>query len=209
MVLTFLSLWFLWLINQSEVLRAKEILENTECSALCDRKMDEIWKNITGYEGVYAVSSKGRIKRIIGGSGICVAGKILKQFPNNRRYLQVTLCKNGEREQCCVHRLVVETFIGSCPEDMECRHLDGNSINNQLSNLKWGTKSDNERDKFLHGTDNCGIRNCNVKLTNAKVNKIRQLYATGKYTMRELAKEFNVTRPLIGYIINRIIWRHI
>jgi len=51
-----------------------------------------------------------------------------------------------------VSRLVLETFIGECPKGMECRHLDGNSQNNNLNNLKWGTREEQIADQKKHGT---------------------------------------------------------
>ncbi len=49
-----------------------------------------------------------------------------------------------------IHRSLLETFIGPCPEGMECRHLDGDPLNNNLGNLKWGTRYENMQDKIIH-----------------------------------------------------------
>lgn len=51
-----------------------------------------------------------------------------------------------------VSRLVLETFIGACPLDLECRHLDGDSLNDRLKNLKWGTRQEQIADQKRHGT---------------------------------------------------------
>ena len=69
--------------------------------------------------------------------------KPMKAGISTKGYYQVTLCKSGNHYFKYVHRLILETFVGPCPEDMECLHLDENKKNNNLENLKWGTHSEN------------------------------------------------------------------
>jgi hypothetical protein len=110
---------------------------------------NEIWKDVPGYEGLYRVSNYGQVKRLIGIG--CKQERILKfNKKSNQGHLQVDLSKNGERKKILVHRLVLKTFMGKCPNKMECRHLDGNPRNNRLDNLKWGTKNENTKDSIEH-----------------------------------------------------------
>jgi hypothetical protein len=64
-----------------------------------------------------------------------------------------------------VHRIVLEAFVGMCPEGMEARHLDGDRQNNHVSNLVWDVYVVNVSDRRAHGTDQVGDRNPNAKLT--------------------------------------------
>lgn len=186
--------------------------------------MNEIWKDILHYENWYQVSSFGRVKSLIRKHrfGYSKKEKVLQSFPNNKRYLRVDLCKDGQRDCRQVHRLVLETFIGLCPEGMECRHLDGNPQNNRLDNLQWGTASENQRDRIIHGTSNRGLTHINQgenqgahKLTEKQVLKIRRLYETksssGKrqYSQRKLASMFGVQQTTIKNVVNRKTWKHI
>jgi hypothetical protein len=66
-------------------------------------------------------------------------------------YLTVTLSEKGTTATIKLHRLVLEAFIGPRPQGMVCRHLDGNKLNNRLSNLLWGTPAENAADRVLHG----------------------------------------------------------
>lgn len=68
-------------------------------------------------------------------------------------YQQVSLFRDGSRRSFTVHHLVLTAFIGDRPDGMLCRHIDGNPANNVLDNLRWGTPSENMRDKRRHGTD--------------------------------------------------------
>lgn len=111
--------------------------------------MTERWKDINSHPGIYQVSDLGRVKRIIDGWGT-KAGKILKPRIKNDRYLQVALWYNGKRIDKPIHQLVLEAFVSSRPKGMECRHLDGNRQNNNLINLRWGTRSENQRDSIRH-----------------------------------------------------------
>ena len=76
-------------------------------------------------------------------------GRILKPFVGDRSgHLRVTI--GGKHHY--IHRLVAEVYMGACPPGMEVRHLDGNPANNNVSNLAYGTRSENVLDSVAHGT---------------------------------------------------------
>lgn len=138
-----------------------------------------------------------------------VAFRSLKLTPNNNGHLFVYLHVNSTPNKRYVHRLVLEAFVGPCPERMECRHLDGNPKNNLLSNLKWGTAVENQADRILHDTTNRGPRNGMSKLTEKDIVEIRQKYAAGGVTQVALAKEYNTAGSNICCIVNKKYWSHI
>ena len=111
--------------------------------------MDEIWRDIKNYEGLYQVSNKGRVKSLnYNRSG---KERILKPRKASNGYLQVGLVKEGERKWYCVHRLVLSTFNPNPDmENLEVNHLDENKENNMLDNLEWVTHKSN----CNHGTRN-------------------------------------------------------
>lgn len=115
----------------------------------------EVWKKIPGYDG-YEVSNLGQVRswRSRNGRGCASSPHLLKSTPFvGRPYLRVALTGNsGVVSHHRVHRLVLEAFIGSCPEGMEGCHKDGNPANNALTNLRWGTKASNFEDQITHGT---------------------------------------------------------
>ena len=106
--------------------------------------MEEIWKPVVGYEGLYEVSNLGRVKSIKY-YGI----KILKPYLGGR-YAQCDLWKNNKPKKFNVHRLVLNTF-SPCNENLECDHIDRNRYNNRLDNLRWVTRSENELNKNTKG----------------------------------------------------------
>lgn len=131
-------------------------------------------------------------------------------LPHGRSHLRVNLNKPGERSQYRrgVHRLVLEAFVGPCPEGMQCCHADGDPTNNRLSNLRWDTQESNYADRSRHGTDNQGERNGRAKLDAATVRVIRELAAAG-HTKAALARQFRVGWATVRGVINREIWRHV
>lgn len=117
----------------------------------------EIWKPVVGYEGLYEVSSHGHV-RSLDRSLPCVnrfgnpevrryRGRLLRPGPMKSGHLSVAIGKGNSR---LVHQLVLEAFVGPCPRGYECLHKDGNAANNKLSNLHWGTRSQNLIDIFYH-----------------------------------------------------------
>lgn len=140
--------------------------------------MEEIWKNIPGYEGFYEVSNIGRIKSleryiITKRYGKEVKSfkqeKILKNKIDSKGYLCVLLYKDG----CIwkrVHRLVCIAFIDNPKNKEQVNHIDGNRQNNKLENLEWCTKSENA----LHSYSVLGNRTHNRNIPDDIINKIKQ-----------------------------------
>lgn len=90
-----------------------------------------------------------------------------------------------------VHAAVCEAFHGPRPPGLVVRHLNGDCRDNRACNLEWGTRRENELDKFRHGTGRAGDRNGNSKLTDQQVAEIRRLKQAGM-TGTQIASEFGV-----------------
>ena len=96
--------------------------------------MEEIWKDIKGYEGLYQISNFGNVKSLRNNN-------ILK--PSNGEYKQVTLCYKGERKTIAIHRLVASAFIENPFNKEQINHKDENKHNNNVNNLEWCTHKEN------------------------------------------------------------------
>ena len=107
----------------------------------------ETWKSIKGYEGLYQISSNGRIKSLerLDSCGRKVRERILKPIQGNKRveYRQVSLSKNGIAKNYLIHILVAKTFIPNPNNYTDVNHKDENPKNNVVSNLEWCTPTYN------------------------------------------------------------------
>lgn len=119
--------------------------------------MTETWKPVVRYEGLYEVSDQGRV-RSLDRTEHCKDGLIRRRkgrtrIPAKNRYGYpiVGLCKDGKMKTKTIHRLVLEAFVGPCPDGLECLHKDGAPENNTIENLKWGSHSENTLDTVRHG----------------------------------------------------------
>jgi hypothetical protein len=121
-------------------------------------------------------------------------------------YFQVKISgKNGTKLKA-VHRLVLQTFVGPCPEGMEARHLDGSKYNNHLSNLAWGTRQQNSGlDKIAHGTSNRGVRNGSSIFKPGEVELIAKLIR-GNVPISIIKRIFKCGYNSIWYIKNGDHW---
>jgi len=109
--------------------------------------IEEIWKDIEGYEGSYQVSNLGRIKSLKRNtSNVCKKDKILKQKLEKYGYMRVHI----RNKSYLVHRLVALTFIPNLKNKRTVNHKDGNKLNNHICNLEWATNSEN----IKHAYDN-------------------------------------------------------
>lgn len=111
----------------------------------------ERWAPVVGYEKLYEVSDLGSVRSWHAYQGN-PGPRLLRQNWNIRGYLCVGLCDAGKRETRAVHAIVLDAFVGKCPEGEERRHLDDDPLNNRLPNLSYGTHSQNMLDQVRNGT---------------------------------------------------------
>ncbi len=121
----------------------------------------ETWKDIEGFNGVYQISQKGRVKTIervetvIDSRGRRFTrkrkGKILSNCRRKDGYAKVSLCKGGIVKQENVHRLVAYHFIHNPDNKPEVNHIDGNKHNPHVDNLEWVTASENGKHAYREG----------------------------------------------------------
>lgn len=98
--------------------------------------INEIWKDIPEYQGLYQVSNLGRIKNR--------NNHIISQHSGSSKYLLVILYKNGIKKNYLVHRLVAKTFIENSNNLPQVNHKDENIFNNYVDNLEWCTNDYNQ-----------------------------------------------------------------
>ena len=116
----------------------------------------EIWKDIQGYEGCYKVSNFGNVMALkreysSNGSKRFTEEKILKKRINKDGYLNAALTLKGKRKDISVHRLVAMAFIDNPENKLEVNHKDGIKTNNNISNLEWNTRAENNRHAIENG----------------------------------------------------------
>lgn len=102
----------------------------------------EIWKPVPNYEGYYEVSSQGRVRSVAIRKHFQPYKKrkeplIMKFNPIKGGYLIVRLYKDGKGKDNLVSRLTLTTFEGDGPDGYECDHIDSDTSNNKLTNLRW------------------------------------------------------------------------
>jgi len=169
--------------------------------------IDEIWKDILEYIGLYMISNYGMVKslnyRYTGKEQILKPNQISKYG-----HLQIGLYKNGIRKRYLVHRLVMETFVGPCPTGKEVCHNDGDPSNNFVENLRYDTQKNNARDSINQGTFIKGSRQGLSKLNDNKIIEIRKLYKEG-VSQKQLSIKFNIGTSAIWSIVNYKTWKHI
>ena len=164
--------------------------------------LKEIWKDVPEFEG-YQVSDLGRVRscRPINGIGpLKDTYRLAKSHKDRNNYNRLGLRQNGKQVKMFVHRLVLETFAGPCPDGTESRHLDGNKDHNTLDNLAWGTPIENRHDMIRHGTHNSGEDHPMTNLTVEQVKEIKSLLKEGKLYERQIGEMFNISRDVVSKI---------
>lgn len=175
--------------------------------------MQEIWKDVLGYEGKYQVSNLGRVKRCAdnspGSRGRLKKKKeiILKPTLGANKYLSVSL---GKFKKNTVHRLVAIHFCEQKPGKNHVDHINSERTDNRAANLRWVTQQENNSwQKRVVGSEHS-----NSKLTEKDVKHIRdefdrmsnaKLY--GAYT--KIAKGYGINSVSVYDIVNRRTWKHV
>lgn len=120
--------------------------------------MREEWRDVVGYEGLYEISNLARIRRGRQASQIRKAGSIITQRVDHYGYWVVDLWRDARQKRPRVHVLLMRAWVG-VRTARDIRHLDGNKLNNSLSNLRYGTRSENLKDDYKHNPQRAGFRN--------------------------------------------------
>ena len=170
----------------------------------------EVWLPVPEYEGLYEVSNLGRVRRDYSAPArsLGVPGRLIAPVMTGR-YLVVSLSNRGTVKSLRLHRMVLTAFCGSEPfEGAQACHNDGDRSHCALSNLRWGTPADNQRDRIRHGTDIRGVDVFGAKLTDEAVAVIRKRIAAGERN-GSIAEDFCVSISTISLIRNNRIWRHV
>jgi NUMOD4 motif len=165
--------------------------------------MDEVWKAIPGWEGVYEVSSLVRIRRIKWGN----RWRLLKPFLNSYGYLKVNLSgKDGRRESRQIGYFYLLAFVGPCPPGKECCHHDDNRFSTDPANFYWGTHHQNMLNKVRNGNSVRGQKNGSVKITEAAA---RAILAAPRGYVRRAAKKFGISPQHASRIRSGGSWAHL
>lgn len=161
--------------------------------------MNEEWRAVPGFPR-YEVSDQGRVRSLDYNKTKTV--RVLKLWFDGKGYWQICLCGNRTKTKRGVHQIVLEAFVGPCPESFEGAHLNGVRTDNRLVNLIWCSKKENHSHKVLHGTTMRGSKSPNAKLTEKQVKEIR---AAGDIH-KDIAIRYGVHHGTVGDIKRRATW---
>lgn len=111
----------------------------------------ETWKAIPGWEGRYEVSDQGQVRSWYYGKKHLDAPRVRKPAINRYGYLQLDLKAKGRIEYWCIHQLVALCFIPNLEGFDQVNHIDGNKLNNMVSNLEWVSGAQNKKHAWDNG----------------------------------------------------------
>lgn len=157
---------------------------------------DEEWRPVLGWEGIYEVSNRGRVRKL--------GGQLLGTWLTQQGYVLARLSK--PRELVRVHRLVAEAFVSNPDAKPFVNHLDSNRANNHYTNLEWCTQAENLRHAALAGRMQrnywVGRRSPQAKPSDETASEIRAAYRNGGVSHQYLATAYGISKRSIGRIIS-------
>lgn len=171
----------------------------------------EEWREIPGWGHRYEVSSIGRVRskdmpvKAVYGSTAIRKGRLLTLVKKGGRYLCVTLANGELRKQYLIHDLVLLAFVGEKPKGYEALHHDDDRYNNSISNLRYGTRQENEIDRKRNNKIWMGEKHSMAILKDNQVLEIRA--STDSYAT--LSEKYGVCAAHIQAIRSRRAWKHI
>lgn len=170
--------------------------------------MIESWRPVKGFEGVYEVSSHGRIRSL---HARWRTIRMLQPKLNGDGYPEVHLRFNGISRLRRVHRLVAEAFLGPAPKGKsQVNHLDLVKNNNHVSNLEYVSNDENMAHAAAAGLFR-GTSNAAARLTEDQVRQIRSEYIFGTPAngTRALARKFGMSQYAVHRVVSNRSWTHI
>lgn len=178
----------------------------------------EEWRDVVGYEGLYEVSSLGRVRNVGDPRYI---GLIMATIKSKAGYLRVGLSNGRKRRMFTSHRLVALAFVPNPEKKPQINHKDGNKMNNHPSNLEWCTAKEDRIHAVKHGlaatglrhgantkpeSRRTGVKNGRAKLSETDVVNIRAMIAAGLGN-KQIAEQFSVCQATVWWIKKGHHWR--
>src|SRR3990167_3057603 len=134
-------------------------------------------------------------------------GIMMKTWLNKETKYKITkISYDGKKRDKLVHRLVAEVFIPNPENKPQVNHLDGNKLNNDLSNLEWATPSENQIHAFKLGLNHTRRKTGGVKLNLEIASEIVKLRKEG-LSLTKISNKYNVTRGCIADVVQGKTWR--
>ena len=170
--------------------------------------MNEIWKDIKGFEGAYMISNTGKVLSIPR-IGTQHRNPTLRALSLNRDgYVKVRLIFKGKDETHRVHRLVAEAFIPNHDGKETINHIDGNKENNCVDNLEWADRHQQMEHAYKNNLKKPmkGARNPLAKFTEEQVEAIRKEYVpySKEFGTVALGRKYGVNNATIGLIVRGV-----
>jgi len=172
--------------------------------------MDEIWRDIDGYNGWYQVSNKGNFRswNLYGFNKRRDKARELGKFLTNSGYYIVHLRNSNGHKSCLTHRIVAKAFIPNPEKKKYINHKNGIKTDNRVENLEWCTCQENVDHAVDNNLHSVGSDVGTSKLDEEKVRQIKKLLKTD-LVAREIAEMFNVCRSTIKEINRGATWKHV
>jgi hypothetical protein len=164
----------------------------------------EVWCPVVGWEGLYDVSSLGRVRRVAG-THQCPRGRVLRTWTPPNGYLYVRLSRPSGKIGAAVHQLVAVAFLGPCPAGMQVNHKDLDRENARADNLEYLTPLENQRHSWANGRVPTRGEKLARKLVAGDVSAIR----SSPESNRVLAARYGVTVDYIYQLRSGRRWQHL
>ena len=174
--------------------------------------MEEIWKDIPDYKGLYQVSNLGRIKSL-------QTNRIIKGGLTGYGYLHINARKDRKSHTLYVHKAVASAFIPNPDNKPQVNHIDGNKLNNCLDNLEWVTYSENNKHAYKTGLKKA-TKGKNNDYSRSLMTPINQYDLDGNFIKRwnsqkEITNELNIPQQSISSCVrgkrnktHNYIWKY-
>ena len=173
--------------------------------------MEEIWKDVKGFEGKYKISNYGRVLSL--NYRNTDKKQLLRLSKTVDGYVKVRLQYKGKDISERVHRVVAEAFIPNPNNKETVNHIDGNKENNRVDNLEWADRSEQLYHAYSKGLRKTkkGTSNCNSTLTEQQIREIRRLYKPRDkvYNTIKLGEIYGVNNATIGDIVRGVTYTDI
>ena len=166
--------------------------------------MQELWEDfgerykVSNFGNVDSLNYRGRGKR-----------KRMINCNTTKGYMRANLTINGKPKMFLVHRLVAMCFIPNPNNYKQVNHIDGNKLNNHVSNLEWCSNQQNRDHAKKLGLNAKGEKVGSAKITEAIVIEIFRLRNVEKWTQQRIADHFEIGQSTVGTVLRRKQWKHV